>query len=481
MSCPGFLLQDARVLHARWETARPPYDHQVTAMRPAPRPSSDLVVCGGIPAGFGPRLYASPAAAEKFRHPDDIGSRWPVTPPWLRSAAHLRLKGRRPANLFKPDGYQFDDPRPMGPAPRWFSGPSKCWSVTPVVPLYTDGEAVPLASEPSAEQKAQDRRAASQWAAEVLDDKTTLIMSVATIGPPVRQTDDPLSAVATCEITLTDTTGSLAWHQVVDPQWFAPPTSELAEVGLTAAAVCAAPPFKTIMEEFSTRTSGKRLVVHGRSHAYSALFRSYEYAIEGGHAEDGWVFIDHLDIAETLGNARWECAQLRAAEYTGTWNHIGGHYAVPLLPASAVDGPSRSRALSDLLQRLAAPSRYRELNDIATAATASGRSHRPKALKGTRLSRSAAARHAVLHRSGGACENPDCPNPHYTSDRSRSGAYLLEVDHIDDHAKGGADVPQAMAALCPNCHKIKTLGTTGEQLRERLRQTADERHRQILE
>ncbi|MGW2512270.1 HNH endonuclease signature motif containing protein [Streptomyces scopuliridis] len=31
----------------------------------------------------------------------------------------------------------------------------------------------------------------------------------------------------------------------------------------------------------------------------------------------------------------------------------------------------------------------------------------------------------------------------------------MEVDHIDDHAMGGEDLPRAMIALCPNCHALR--------------------------
>ncbi|MFJ7160058.1 HNH endonuclease [Streptomyces sp. NPDC101118] len=65
--------------------------------------------------------------------------------------------------------------------------------------------------------------------------------------------------------------------------------------------------------------------------------------------------------------------------------------------------------------------------------------------------------------------------------RSRSGAYLLEVDHVDDHAKGGEDLPRAMIALCPNCHTIKTRGAADEGFRERLRASALARHHDLLD
>jgi len=94
------------------------------------------------------------------------------------------------------------------------------------------------------------------------------------------------------------------------------------------------------------------------------------------------------------------------------------------------------------------------------------------------LLRSAAARRAVLIRSGGRCENPGCTGQ--AEDLTDSGDAILEVDHIKELAQGGADNPAQMIALCPNCHAIKTRGRTREQLREVLLITARRRHDALL-
>ncbi|ACZ90493.1 HNH endonuclease signature motif containing protein [Streptosporangium roseum] len=93
-----------------------------------------------------------------------------------------------------------------------------------------------------------------------------------------------------------------------------------------------------------------------------------------------------------------------------------------------------------------------------------------------RRARSTPAKRAVLLRCKGACENPDCENPGRPSDTSVGGGPILDVDHIDDHAKGGRDYPELMIALCPNCHAVKTRGRSRDVLRERLREVARERH-----
>ncbi|MFE2426833.1 HNH endonuclease [Streptomyces sp. NPDC059373] len=88
--------------------------------------------------------------------------------------------------------------------------------------------------------------------------------------------------------------------------------------------------------------------------------------------------------------------------------------------------------------------------------------------------RSGTARRAVLLRSTGVCENPNCTGQ--PADVTSKGAPILEVDHVMDLARGGRDHPSRMVALCPNCHAIKTRGQSREELRALLLEVAQERH-----
>lgn len=91
--------------------------------------------------------------------------------------------------------------------------------------------------------------------------------------------------------------------------------------------------------------------------------------------------------------------------------------------------------------------------------------------------RSRAARYLVLARSQGRCENPSCAGqPADVTDRQLP---ILEVDHVVDLALGGRDHPSQMVALCPNCHAVKTRGSTRVSLRETLLEVAQERHRRM--
>ncbi|WP_345699882.1 HNH endonuclease signature motif containing protein [Kitasatospora terrestris] len=88
--------------------------------------------------------------------------------------------------------------------------------------------------------------------------------------------------------------------------------------------------------------------------------------------------------------------------------------------------------------------------------------------------RSAAARQAVILRSQGACENPDCRG--HWSERTATGAPILEVDHVNGLARTGQDEPEFMIALCPNCHALKTRGANQHALTQTLRTRAKELH-----
>jgi 5-methylcytosine-specific restriction enzyme A len=92
--------------------------------------------------------------------------------------------------------------------------------------------------------------------------------------------------------------------------------------------------------------------------------------------------------------------------------------------------------------------------------------------------RSADARRAVLLRSEGRCENPNCTGDIH--DLTDSGDPILEIDHIHDLAQGGPDNPVQMIALCPNCHAIKTRGSTREQMRAALIVVSKERHNALM-
>ncbi|MDH6223682.1 HNH endonuclease signature motif containing protein [Streptomyces sp. MJP52] len=432
----------------------------------------------GIPVGFGVPLYASDEVLSIFRRYPGWAFRHPCqrTPAHLFTKTELLTVGKRPRNALSPDGFRFSPPH-------WPYGPyDDSLPVIPIDPLFEYDEARDANSENTVEDVIRDRRAAADWAAATLADPDTVLMCVSMTGSTPSETDDPHAYLASLEFTITDATGSLIWQQPVNPQW--DPISHMrpwvAKYGLKLKTIKEAPIFKDVKTVLLSHLDGKRVILYGRSFAMASLFGDFEWEALNGRFGPGEFWGEHKDIVAALSRSKWECAQLQEASYRGRWDAEAGRYALPEAPGAGTNGLARCQAVAALLEAMAGPTRYQELNQVALDATAAGRSHVPRERTVTRQSRIAAARRAVLIRSCGACENPACPDPRFTDVLTMAGKPILQVDHIDDHAKGGADVPMAMIALCPNCHAIKTYGSEREAMRESLRQAALKQHEKML-
>jgi 5-methylcytosine-specific restriction enzyme A len=57
---------------------------------------------------------------------------------------------------------------------------------------------------------------------------------------------------------------------------------------------------------------------------------------------------------------------------------------------------------------------------------------------------------------------------------------ILEVDHVEDLARGGEDHPRNMVALCPNCHACKTRGSNPARWRRDLTRVATAAHKAAM-
>ncbi|MGW6262199.1 HNH endonuclease signature motif containing protein [Streptomyces sp. NPDC055085] len=88
-------------------------------------------------------------------------------------------------------------------------------------------------------------------------------------------------------------------------------------------------------------------------------------------------------------------------------------------------------------------------------------------------------RAAVIKRCRGRCESPECAG--HPTELTTAGLPILQVDHVKDLAKEGADVPWNRIALCPNCHALKTYGENRESLRRLLTTTARRLHEALLD
>jgi 5-methylcytosine-specific restriction protein A len=150
--------------------------------------------------------------------------------------------------------------------------------------------------------------------------------------------------------------------------------------------------------------------------------------------------------------------------------------ATELLTELGLSEPvERSPALASFSERVAEYKRLCMRVDSFWRDRDSSRAERTSAL----LIRSQDARLAVLLRSGGHCENPCCTGE--IQDRTDKDSAILEVDHIHDLALGGPDDPSQMIALCPNCHAIKTRGSTRHGLKKVLLKEARRQHDELSE
>ena len=120
---------------------------------------------------------------------------------------------------------------------------------------------------------------------------------------------------------------------------------------------------------------------------------------------------------------------------------------------------------------------YRRLCGIG-AGTSDGGGRQGQPRISVDILRLPSVRRAVMLRSEGHCESPHCTGE--PQDITEAGHPILEVDHIQDLAKGGPDYPEQMIALCPNCHAVKTRGRTRVPLRHELATVARQRHEAIL-
>ena len=78
--------------------------------------------------------------------------------------------------------------------------------------------------------------------------------------------------------------------------------------------------------------------------------------------------------------------------------------------------------------------------------------------------RSVAVRDYALARAKGTCECCDLAAPFKT----KSGTPYLEVHHIRRLSDGGPDRPDAVAAICPNCHRAAHFSADAAQLNIKL-------------
>lgn len=109
-----------------------------------------------------------------------------------------------------------------------------------------------------------------------------------------------------------------------------------------------------------------------------------------------------------------------------------------------------------------------ELNEMRERAVKEGNDSPNKVEKNRsstdEYSRSSAVRDYVMARANGACEGCEEPAP-FTS---KTGEPYLHAHHIYELSDGGADTPDTVVALCPNCHYQVHHGRDGDEYNREL-------------
>lgn len=109
-----------------------------------------------------------------------------------------------------------------------------------------------------------------------------------------------------------------------------------------------------------------------------------------------------------------------------------------------------------------------ELRERALATAA--RTATPVERKNVYRKRSYWIKEYALRRAGGTCEGCGMPAPFHTD----SDKPYLEVHHIRRLADGGPDHPEAVIALCPNCHRRAHYSSDAAVFNAHLERTARE-------
>jgi len=99
----------------------------------------------------------------------------------------------------------------------------------------------------------------------------------------------------------------------------------------------------------------------------------------------------------------------------------------------------------------------------ARALSAASSSSDPRQRTVAVQNRAEAVRQYALKRAAGICESCRQPAPFHT----KKGPYL-EVHHLHRLSDGGPDHPDAVAAICPNCHREIHAGVKGVEMNKAL-------------
>ncbi len=146
--------------------------------------------------------------------------------------------------------------------------------------------------------------------------------------------------------------------------------------------------------------------------------------------------------------------------------------------AQAATDPQLADSEPDDEEPPTSPYTYADLSDQSERDPSKPRRSKRRGVRNPYV-RSERARRAVRMRAT-ACENPACTGmPPDVS--GTDGGPLLDVDHVRALSDGGADHPSNMLAVCPNCHRAKTLGSKAREWERSFAEIATRLHAEAYE
>lgn len=134
---------------------------------------------------------------------------------------------------------------------------------------------------------------------------------------------------------------------------------------------------------------------------------------------------------------------------------------------SKVDGDEKLPKLTKNLD-------LKQLRQIAISG--SSPSVKVNSVRARQYYRSNAVKQYALLRSKGICENCNNPAPFL----SKGKAPYLEVHHLNRLSDDGADTPEGVAAICPNCHRNIHIGENGNSVNDQLKLKIADKENELI-
>lgn len=224
----------------------------------------------------------------------------------------------------------------------------------------------------------------------------------------------------------------------------------------------------------------------GEQHGYSDGWTSehtFDYYGEGQTGDQEFkrgnlAVRDHVVTSKSL--LMFEATRKAHVKFLGEMTCVG--YRIVSAPDTA--GNIRNAIVFELLitesltgdrfpdgqEEFTLPTGIKELLTAALEDSADTRSKETRVISTRR--RSEAVKRYARVRAEGTCEGCKSPAPFTT----RDGRPYLEVHHVHRLSDGGPDRPDAVIAICPNCHRRVHHGEDGKSFNEELIRRALEAH-----